>query len=287
MQCASTGAAIDSRPSDASKSPGSCVLVRFFSEQGDSVVKILLVGLGMLAALGLATPLAAQTASIELDDVECFPRDDRTEPGVDEDKVGNGRVLATVRGLAGGGVARVFFRWIDDDHANFGDDHRHFYYVDLVTNGESPPPPAQGTRFWTLLPKPEDRNERVEYYAELLDARGDTIARYPEADGETINAPIEDDCRQPPLNEQEHGFRRALTVGEIDEHQENEEVHGFLCEGVVRRINFEGVPRADDRCNPCAVAWWIPLASVAPVFGISEPDEGPISPTRPAAAITN
>lgn len=243
------------------------------------------VGLGLLLSLGLLNPVSAQSASVELDDVECFPRDDRTEPGVDEDKVGNGRVLATVRGLPGGGAVRVFFRWIDDEHRDYGDDHKHWYFVDMATNGESPPPPAQGTRFWTLLPKPEDRNERVEYFAELVDASGETIARYPSAEDETISAPLEDDCRQPPLTEQEAGFRRSLTVGESDEHQENEDVHGFLCEGVVRRINFEGVPRADDRCNPCAIAWWIPLASiapVAPVFGLSEPSSGPISPTRPA-----
>jgi hypothetical protein len=237
------------------------------------------IGLVLCALFGTLSPLSAQSTSIELDDIECLPRDDRTEPGVDEDKVGNGRVLATVRGVPGGGIVRVFFRWIDDDHNNYGDDHRHFYFVDMVTQGETPPPPAQGTRYWTLLPKPEDRNERVEYYAQVLDAAGNPLTREPSGEGETFNAPIEDDCDQPPLTETEDGFRRSLTVGELDEHQENEEVHGFLCEGVVRRINFEGVPRADDRCNPCAVAWWIPLASIVPAGFDGTPN---VSPTRPA-----
>jgi hypothetical protein len=33
-------------------------------------------------------------------------------------------------------------------------------------------------------------------------------------------------------------------------------VVGFLCKGVIARINSEGIRRNDEICGPCAVVWW-------------------------------
>jgi hypothetical protein len=215
----------------------------------------ILLSVALVALVAPSALSAQQRPSVEVDDVECFPRDD------------NGRVTATVRNTPPGGTVRLYFRW---NEARL----EAFYYVDMVTN--------DGSKYWVLPPQPEDRNNRIEYYVSILDAAGDEVLREPAETDVVLSAPVTRDCElDPPLTDREDGFRTALTVGETVEEQEDDEVMGFKCPGVIRRINYLGVPRADARCNPCAVAWWIPLASAAPAAALGSTID-PVSPTRPA-----
>jgi hypothetical protein len=63
-----------------------------------------------------------------------------------------------------------------------------------------------------------------------------------------------------------------------------------LCEGVVTRIDMNGIFRADDACRACVIAWWqqkkflIPVAAGVTGTGISIIDTlgpKPASPSRP------
>jgi len=69
-----------------------------------------------------------------------------------------------------------------------------------------------------------------------------------------------------------------------------EKVEGFLCDGVVSRINPLGILRGDEKCRACVIAWWekpvvmIPAAAAIAGTGViiskGEPKEAsPVTPT--------
>ena len=89
---------------------------------------------------------------------------------------------ATVNGGGPGQSARLYFRWKE---------HEDFYWVAM----EADP----GGRFWATPPKPEKRNEQVEYYAALVDPAGKAVAR-----SETQIVKVTADCK-PNLGPRERG----------------------------------------------------------------------------------
>ena len=84
------------------------------------------------------------------------------------------------------------------------------------------------------------------------------------------------------LAEREEGVADNLTVGETVAQQQGKGVLGFLCDGIVTRINYQGIRRSDEVCRACVVAWWrLPTALAAvPITGILIIDDEP-SPSRP------
>jgi hypothetical protein len=138
-----------------------------------------------------------------------------------------------------------------------------------------------GGRFWATPPKPEKRNEQIEYYVALVDAAGKVVSR-----SEAQFVKVTGDCRIQ-LGPRERGMAENLTVGETSPKQQGKKVMAFLCDGVVTRINHAGVRRADEVCRACVVAWWqrkgvlIPVAGAALVGIVTTDDEPEPSPSRP------
>jgi hypothetical protein len=204
----------------------------------------------LLAGLIFAGAAAAQAQSVSVERPNCLPSED------------NGVVRATVNGGGPGQAVRLYFRWKD---------HEDFYWVAM----EADP----GGRFWAIPPKPERRNEQVEYYAALTDPAGKVVAR-----SEAQIVKVTTDCKVE-LNPRELGVAENLTVGETSPKQQGKKVMAFLCDGVVTRINHAGVRRSDEVCRACVVAWWQRKAVLLPaagVIGVVVTDDDPEpSPSRP------
>jgi hypothetical protein len=66
-------------------------------------------------------------------------------------------------------------------------------------------------------------------------------------------------------------------------------VMGFLCDGIVTRISFDNIKRADETCRACVVALWtvkdvlVPLLAAGGVGGVTTivVDRPPSSPSGP------
>jgi hypothetical protein len=208
----------------------------------------------LLAAAILAAATAPALAqSISLAEQSCLPLER------------NAVVRASAAGEAPGGSARLYFRWKG---------HGEFYWVGLDPDG--------GGRLWATPPKPRKQNDAVEEYAVLLDGAGREIAR-----SETRTVPVRGDCRSE-LSPKERGFAENLTIGETSPNQQGKDVLGFLCDGIVTRVNGAGIRRADEACRTCVVAWWqknqvlIPLAAVGGVTTVTIIENRPEpSPSRP------
>jgi hypothetical protein len=206
----------------------------------------------LLAAWCLLGCAAAHAQSISVEPLKCVPKED------------NAVVRAAMSADAPGQTPRLYFRW---------QGQTDFYWVAM----ESEP----GRRFWAVPPKPERRNEQVEYYAALVDASGKVSAR-----SMSQTAPVTGDCK-PQLSPKERGVAESLTVGETAPEQQGAKVVGFLCKGVVTRINSQGIRRSDEICGPCAVVWWDRKSLLIPAFaagivGVIVTDRDPEpSPSRP------
>lgn len=203
---------------------------------------------GLLLA-GATTAARGQT--ITADKPACMPMED------------NGLVHATATNVAPGLSPRLYFRWME---------HEDFYWVAL----EAEP----GGHFWATPPKPERRNDHIEYYSALVDPTGKVVARSP-----MVSVPVTADCKMQ-LGPKERGVAENLTVGETSPKQQGKKVLAFLCDGVVTRVNYAGLRRADEVCRACVVAWWqrkgvlIPaaLAGTGITTSVFQPEP---SPSRP------
>jgi len=225
-----------------------------------------LLALGVMAAGG---PALWAAPSITVQQASCF-------------KVAENQVIyASTLGEPGGATARLYFQWTD---------HPYFYWVDfehdlpaVVPGGAGPAVPAGSSRYWVTPPKPESRNHEIEYYAVLLDGAGREIARSP-----SLKTKVTSDC-QIKLTPQQYGAAQNLTIGETSTKQPKNRVNGFLCDGIVTRVNPDNVKRADEICRTCVIAWWerkellIPVLGAAGATGITSVivDRPEPSPSRP------
>lgn len=196
---------------------------------------------------------SAQAPAVTVVKAACFP------------EAANGVVNARVEPEVGGATARLYFRW---------DEHGAMYYVDMTAAGRG--------EYWGIPAKPEPENERLEYYVAVVDPDGRTLAR-----SESFYSPVEDDC-QVELSPVQMGAANNLTVGETVEAQEARKILGFLCDGVVTRINYEGIMRPDEICRGCVIPWWTKeefigaAAAVGAATAIIVEEPGPEpSPSRP------
>lgn len=186
----------------------------------------------VFASLLLAGPSFAQGPSIEIHEIDCVPNND------------NGVVRATVEPEPSGADVRLYFRW---------DDHGPFYYVLMEAAGDG--------LYWGTPAKPIDQNHQVEIYVAVVDPAGEVVGE----PSEPMLIPVTSDC-DVALTPHERGMAENLVVGETAEEQLGKEVLGFLCDGIISRIDPAGVLRADGICRRCIVAWWdkpdgmVPLA---------------------------
>jgi hypothetical protein len=212
-----------------------------------------LLAAGLLAAGQFLGAVAAHAQTFTVEPLKCVPRED------------NAVVRAALStDTPGGQTPRLYFRWKGQTD---------FYWVNM----EAEP----GRRFWAIPPKPERRNDEVEYYTALVDPNGKVGVR-----STSQISKVTGDCR-PQLSPKERGVAENLTIGETTPEQQGAKVVGFLCKGVVTRINAQGVRRADEICGPCAVVWWDRKSVLIPAFaggvlGVIVTDRNPEpSPSRP------
>jgi hypothetical protein len=207
---------------------------------------------GLTAALSLLVCATAHAQSIAVEPMKCVPKED------------NAVLRATLTSDVPGQTPRLYFRW---------QNQTDFYWVNM----ESEP----GRRFWAIPPKPERRNELIEYYAAMVDSTGKVGTRSP-----SLTSKVSDDCKSQ-LSPKERGVAENLTVGETSPEQQGAKVTGFLCRGITTRINAQGVRRNDEICGPCAVVWWDRKSVLIPAFaggviGVIVTDRNPEpSPSRP------
>ena len=203
------------------------------------------------AALLFAATRAFAQPSVTVEKATCFR--------VDENQVVHG----TAAGEAPGSSARLYFRW---------GERGGYYWVEMEHEGAG--------RYWAIPPKPEKRNQAIQYYGALFDAAGHEVAR-----SQMRMAEVKGDCHVE-LTPQQRGVAQNLTVGETTADQSRGGVMGFLCDGVVTRVNPNNIRRADDFCRTCVVAWWkktevlIPALAAGGVTTIIVDQPEP-SPTRP------
>lgn len=213
------------------------------------------VRIGSLAAVIaclLAAGARAQTPSVTVEPTQCIPVED------------NGVITARVQPEVGGTAPRLYFRWRE---------HGTFYWVPMNAAGAG--------RYWAVLPKPEKTTENVERYVSVVDAGGRELARSGSA---TI--PVQRDCKVE-LDAKQQGQAENLIVGETALPQKGRDVLGFLCDGIVSRVDANGILRVDDVCRTCVVAWWrrTPLIAAPALIGtgiiINETPDPEPSPSRP------
>jgi len=89
--------------------------------------------------------------------------------------------------------------------------------------------------------------EPVEYFAAVFGPTGDLIARSPMMIGEVRS---ESDCHVE-LTPEQLGEAQNLVVGETAAWQRGKAVFHWLCDGVVARVNPDGVKRPDETCRTC------------------------------------
>src|SRR6476660_3109322 len=172
------------------------------------------------AVLLLAATGAHAQSAVKVEPATCF-------------RSGENQVVhGTAAGEAPGGAARLYFRW---------EERGGFYWVEMEHDGVG--------RYWAIPPKPEKRNAMIQYYAALFDAAGKEVAR-----SQTQKSEVRADCHVE-LTSQQRGVSQNLTIGETTADQSHGGVMGFLCDGVVTRVNADNVRRADDFCRTCVIAW--------------------------------
>lgn len=222
--------------------------------------------------LGLATVLCASNATFAAENIgapqlDCLPNEStiafsaQVVPEIDASK-----------------QVRLYFRRLNPTGA--------YYWVQMN--------PAGGGNYWTVFPKPEERDqqeltdewweilkdrdwaegrdrdwlaewlenqehEAAEYYAAVVDVAGKEITRTPTR---LVEVREYEDCRFG-LSPFEVGQSQNLTVGETTDFQRGKQVFHWLCEGIVSRVDPIGVLRADETCRSCVVAGWLPIASAA------------------------
>jgi hypothetical protein len=201
---------------------------------------------GLLLASAAAHTASAQSISVV--DPECVPRK------------GNGVIRASViPDPAVGQSPRLYFRWKGQPA---------FYWVSLEVEPNG--------RYWSMLPRVEERNEEVELYAAVVDAAGKVLSQ---SDVKFVK--VRNDCKVDPTPK-EKGAAENLSIGETASSQYRKRVVGFLCPGIKIRIDPQGVKRADEECGPCGLAWLPPALATAGVLGVvvgATPGEA--SPSRP------
>jgi hypothetical protein len=208
---------------------------------------------GLLLAVVAAG--AADAQALKLGELSCVPTE------------ANAVVQSTASGIGSGQSVRLYFRWRQE--AKLERQQTPFYWVEM-----EPSTPAAGAvnalsgasaNYWAVPPKPEKQNTLVELYSADVDAAGRTIAR-----SELKQVKVTKDCH-PQLDARQMGVAANMTVGETDKDQKGKKVYGFLCDGLVTRVNPDGVRRADELCRSCFVAWWmtplLPLSSGAATAG--------------------
>ncbi|MEM7482264.1 MAG: hypothetical protein AAF481_13895 [Acidobacteriota bacterium] len=126
-------------------------------------------------------------------------------------------------------------------------------------------------------------NEPVEYFVAVFDAENNEIAQ-----SAMRSTEVKEDC-EVTLTARQAGEALNLTVGETAPWQEGKKVFHWLCDGIVTRVNDQWIPRADEVCRSCVVAFLLKedflvpatLAGIGGITTIVIQDDPDPSPTLP------
>lgn len=142
----------------------------------------------------------------------------------------NGVVTATVQPATGLSSVRAYFR-----KGGLPD----FYYLEMRA--------ATGGAYWVVLPRPEDATKSVEYQIAVRD--GDNQ----ETRSDLKKVDVVASCK-PVLTADQNRAAQNLVVGEMIADQKGKSVVGFLCPGIVSRIDAKGEMRNDEYCRKVVIA---------------------------------
>jgi hypothetical protein len=149
---------------------------------------------------------------------------------------------------------------------------QQFYYLEQRVAGEG--------RYWAALPKPEPDTKTVEYYLAVEDADGKVTTSPPQV------LQVSSGCSLT-LSAEEAKYAKNLVIGETAPEQRDKEVLGFMCDGIVSRINARGDLLPDEQCRKILAdqqkrAVWLPIAAVGSVgSGVVIIRKGEQSQARP------
>lgn len=168
--------------------------------------------LGGMVVLLAASVVQADYPLIQFAAPSCVPAD------------GNSLVEATITPSEGWSSVRAYF---------MREGRTELYFVEMR--------PAGNDRFWAVLPKPDDDTAAVNLRVAVRDGEG-RETRSPAA-----VVPVVRGC---PVNltDEQRAVARNLIVGETLAAQFGGGVLGFLCEGIVLRMNYRGELRPEDCC---------------------------------------
>ncbi len=142
----------------------------------------------------------------------------------------NSVVAVTVQPPSGWSSVRVYFR-----EAGSND----FYYLEMRA--------GQDGRYWAALPRPVEHATAVDLQVAVKDAEGK------ETRGPMQRVAVTAGCNIV-LTPEEASFAQNLVVGETAPAQKNSAILGFLCVGVISRIDSTGVLSSDEYCRKALLA---------------------------------
>lgn len=179
---------------------------------------------------------------------------------------GNSVATVTLKPDTGWALVRVYFRATEE---------KAEYYMEMRATGNG--------SFFAVLPKPESGTSAVEMYVMARDAEGRPVKSGP------ITVKVASGC-EVKLTEEQQRYAQNLVVGNTAADQEGKVVEGFLCDGIVSRIDIKGALRPDEQCRRVLIAAatsgsaLIPAlalgAAGAGVLIVDRDDKEPNSPSR-------
>jgi hypothetical protein len=176
----------------------------------------------------------------------------------------NSVVKVTLTPENGWALVRVYFRATNE----VGE-----YYMEMRSAGNG--------SFFAVLPKPLSGTTAVEMYVLARDAEGLPL----KTEATVVN--VTDSCKAE-LTPEEQIYAQNLVIGNTLVDQEEKTVVGFMCDGIVSRIDLRGALRPDEQCRRVLMAAGsnvlIPAlalgAAGAAAIIIEKDDKEPNSPSR-------
>lgn len=187
----------------------------------------------------LTVPASAQP-SIEATFPSCVPSG------------GNSVVSVTLKPDTGWALVRVYFRAVEEKA-------EYFMEMRAVGNGS----------LFGVLPKPESSTSAVEMYVIARDAEGRPVKSGP------ITVKVANGC-EVKLTEEQQRYAQNLVVGNTAADQEGKVVEGFLCDGIVSRIDIKGALRPDEQCRRVLIAAATSGSALIPALALGAAGAGVI-----------
>ncbi len=109
-----------------------------------------------------------------------------------------------------------------------------YYFVEMRSAGRG--------KYWAALPRPEESTATLDVQMAVRDVEGK------ESRSPVQKLPVTTSCSLS-LSPEQVGFAQNLVVGETSPSQTGQVVVGFLCDGVISRIDASGNLKPDESCR--------------------------------------